>query len=548
MHEGVEMNRADNIKKSLGIASVIMMSSVLLSRVFGLLREVVLASQGGTSAEVDVYVASFLIPDFVNHLLASGALSLVFIPLFQKYLAHNDREHAWRLFSNVFTTGTVVIIVLLTLAMSFTEPILSVLGKNIDNPARPELMAKTARMTRIILPAQLFFFWGALFMAVQYAQKQFIFAALAPLIYNVGIIVGGVFFYRLVGIEAFSWGVLTGAFAGSVCVQLIGARRVGMRLRMFIDFRDRDLLRYFLLSLPFIVGIGMTYANELLFRFFASYVREGTGAIASLNYALRIMMIPVGLFGQAFAAASFPFISQLAAENKISEMNRIANGIIIRIGVVLIPVCGVMAALSEYVVRCIYQWGRFDTMSTSLTAPLLSLLLIGAVANAAYFIVQRNYYAFHNTVFPMIVSTSVVVFFIPLFWAAARMFGVRGIGLAMSSSLLLQFILLFTIWSSRHSNMSGYWKVWRIYGAVFGCTVCGMVVCMLAARSVRSVMAGLDSRVTAIIILLFVGAPVCGAILVVVQRAKIYPALSVLAEALTRKKKWGGEERSTELP
>ena len=259
--------------KSISMASLIMMGSVLLSRVLGLVRVQVLASLGGTSGQMDAYVAAFLIPEFLNHLLAGGFMSITFIPLFQRHLLAKDEARAWGLFSNIFISGTLVMIGLIVVCLVFARQILGLLGTHVGGAD----IGLAVRMTRIILPAQLFFYWGALLMAVQFAHKRFFIPALAPLFYNGGIILGGVLLAPRLGIEGFAWGVLGGAFVGNAVVQVVGLRNLGARLRWTVNFKDPDLIKYVVISLPLILGLGMQFSNEIAFRIFGSRPQSGPG-------------------------------------------------------------------------------------------------------------------------------------------------------------------------------------------------------------------------------------------------------------------------------
>jgi putative peptidoglycan lipid II flippase len=445
-----ETNQALKLKKSLTVASLIMMGSVLVSRVMGLVREMVLARLLGTNAEMDAYVASFLIPEFLNHFLAGGFLSITFIPIFQRYLFQNQREKAWKVFSNLLTIGSAAFLALIVIAMVFADPIVGLLGQHIsEGPVR----ALTVRLTRIIMPAQIMFYWGAFFMAVQYANHRFFLPALAPLFYNLGIIACGWLLFRWCGVAGFAWGVLVGAFLGNVAIQLPGALRVGMRFRLRFDLKDQDLVKYILLTLPLVVGLGMTFSNEVFFRFFGSFL--GTGGLASVSYSLRTMLLMVGVFGQASGVASYPFLSSLAVEKKFGEMNRLLNGIVLKIGVYCIPPCVVMMALSHQVIGVLFQHGRFSAASTAATAPVLLMYLIGAFPFAASTIVMRNYYAMQNTLFPMIVSTVIALLSIPCYLVFSKVMGARGIALAASMMMTIQFSLLYCIWSERQGNREG---------------------------------------------------------------------------------------------
>jgi putative peptidoglycan lipid II flippase len=435
-----------NTAKSISVASLIMMGSVLLSRALGIVREQVLAGLGGTSGQMDAYVAAFLIPEFLNHLLAGGFMSITFIPLFQRHLVDQNEPRAWRLFSNIFTSGTLVMAVLVAVCLVFTPQILGLLGSKAGGAD----IGLAVRMTRIILPAQLFFYWGALLMAVQFAHKRFFIPALAPLFYNGGIILGGVLLGPRLGIEGFAWGVLGGAFVGNAAIQLFGLRDLKPQIRLVVDFKDPDLLKYVLISLPLILGLGMQFSNEIAFRIFGAFL--GEGGLASLNYSLRIMWVLVGIFGQAVGIASFPYLTGLAAEGKLGELNKLAFGVLSRVGILLIPVSAVLMALAPEVVTVLFQRGKFTAASTAMTAPVLQLYLVGSFAFAAMTIVTRCFYALQNTVLPMVVSTLTAIACIPLYWVLSAKWAAPGIALAGSLAAIVQLVALTAIWVRRHGT------------------------------------------------------------------------------------------------
>jgi putative peptidoglycan lipid II flippase len=448
-----------------------MMGSVLLSRVMGILREAVLAGFGGTSAQIDAYVAAFLIPEFLNHLLAGGFMTITFIPLFQRHLIDNNEERASRMFSNILTTGSFAMLILIAGCMVFTRDLLGLLGSHIKDPVN---LALATRMTRIILPSQLFFYWGALFMAVQYAHKKFFVPALAPLFYNGGIIAGGLFLGRRLGVEGFAWGVLGGAFVGNAVVQLIGMVNTRLKFRLIIDLRDRDFITYVLTSLPLVLGLGMQFSNEMLFRIFGSFL--GVGGLASLNYSLRVMWVLVG-FGQAVGVASYPFLTSLVAQGKMNDMNRTAYDIMRKVGVLLIPVAVVVMVLAPEVIAVLFQRRKFTAVSTLATAPVLVFYLIGAFAFGATTIVTRCFYALKNTLLPMLVSTAVVVVTIPVYWILAKSFGAQGIALAGSITAILLWAVLATFWTKRHGSAPMAGVMMATYAkALVGAVAAGVVV------------------------------------------------------------------------
>jgi len=451
---------SESLYKKVGIASLIMMASVFLSRSIGLFREMVIAYIAGAGGEVDAYQIAFVVPEILNHLVASGFLSVTFIPIFSRYLADNREAEGWQVFSVILTCFGMLLLIFITLSVIFAPELVSLIAPGIDDPV---LKSKAVRMTRIIMPAQFFFFSGGMLMAVQFAKEKFALPALAPLFYNLGIIGGGVFLAPALGMEGFSWGVLAGAFAGNFALQYLGARRVGMNYRPVINFRHPDLRKYILLTLPLMLGLTMTFSTEFFIKFFGSFLP--TGSIAGLNYGLRVMLVLVAFFGQAVGTASFPFMARLAAEKKVREMNNLLNTTL-KILSLVIPFSMLLLVLRHEVIVVLFQRGRFDTSATALTAQVLIFLMPGAFAFAAQTVVARGFYAMQNTLFPAIFGTLAVLLSIPLYVVGLHLMGVEGVALAISASVVMQVIILFATWN-RYSQNNDSRGVYAAFGKMF---------------------------------------------------------------------------------
>ena len=432
-----------SVYEKVGIASLVMMTSVFLSRVIGLLREMAIAWRVGAGAEVDAYQIAFVLPEILNHVVASGFLSVTFIPLFTRRLIRQGEAEAGRVFSNLLCIFGAVASLGVAVAMIFAPRLVGWAAPGLEDP---EAMAAAVRMTRIILPAQVFFFAGGLLMAVQFAREHFLMPALAPLVYNLGIIAGGLLLGPWLGIEGFAWGVLAGAFGGNLLLQWAGARRLGLRFRPAWEWRHPDVRAYLRLTLPLMVGLTMAFSTEFFFRFFGSYLPAGS--IAVLNFSLRVMLILVGIFGQAVGAASYPFMARLADEGRLDELNRLMNRTL-RYLALLIPVSVLLMVLSPEVVRLLFERGRFDPQATRLTADTLVWFLAGAVGFAAYTVVVRGYYAMRNTLFPAVFGTVAVLASLPLYPLGILLMGVEGVALAISFSGILQVVLLYILWGRR---------------------------------------------------------------------------------------------------
>jgi len=433
--------------KKIGIASAIMMVSVFLSRVIGLFREMAIAYAGGAGGDVDAYQIAFVIPEILNHIAASGFLSITFIPIFSNYLANNKEEEGWRVFSLIMTCFGGGLLFFILIAMILAPQLVSIIAPGLSDP---QIISKTVRMTRIILPAQFFFFLGGLLMAVQFSKERFTIPALAPLLYNIGIISGGMLLGSRFGMEGFSWGVLGGAFAGSFLLQWWGAKKAGMKFQINFDFMHPDLRKYVYLTLPLMLGLTMTFSTEFFLKFFGSYLPHGS--IAALNYGLRIMLIMVGLFGQAVGTATYPFMARLVAENKIEEMNKLLNDTLRALSIV-VPFSVLAMVLRHEIVLIIFQRGRFDAAATEVTSGLLVFLLAGTFAFAAQTVVVRGFYAMQKTLLPAVFGTIAVVLSIPIYYYCMHVMGAAGIALSISLSAFLQVFLLYALWNKQSQNI-----------------------------------------------------------------------------------------------
>lgn len=474
---------AASLSKKVGIASLIMMASVFTSRVIGVFRESVIACIGGRGEAVDAYQIAFILPDILNHIVASGFLSITFIPIFSRYLAQDREAAGWRIFSIIFNCFGALLVVMVVAAEIFTPSLIALAAPGLKSPA---VIAQVITMTRIILPAQLFFFAGGMFMAVQFAKERFFLPALAPLVYNAGIILGGLLLGPRFGMVGFSWGVLAGAFAGNFVLQYWGAKKLGLRMIPIFVFRHPEFSTYLKITLPLMFGLTMTFSHELFIRFFGSFLPPGS--IAGLNYAKLVMLVVVGVFGQAVGAATYPFIARLVAENKLSEANRLLNAALRHLALI-IPATAMIMVLRSEVVGLLFQRGKFAAADTADTAGLLVFMMPGAVAFAAQTLVVRGYYAMQNTLFPAVFSTIAVLASIPVYLLGMRAFGARGIALAGALAALFQVILLYALWNRRSAN-PGSQRVYAFYGKM---TVLSLFIGLFLEWFKHAALSGIDA-------------------------------------------------------
>lgn len=422
----------------LGPAALIMAGSVFLSRFMGLARDKVISYYYGAGPETDIYNASFAIPDFINYLLAGGYFSITLIPLLARYFKDNE-EDGWKFFSAAFWWVVVAIGGVTALAWVFAPQLAYLAAPGFDAAAR----ARLTDFLRIILPAQACFLPGACFTALLIMRRQFTVPALTPLIYNGCIILTGLlftYFFPSRGIEGFSWGVLLGAALGSLIVPGLAARAGGLDLKPVL--RHPGLKRFILLALPLMLGQSIVVLDEQFVRVFGSLGPEG--AISHLNYARRIMMVPVGVVAQAAGVASYPFLAALVAQGDKRGFDRTVNKALLTTVAVIIPLSAWMISVATPTIRLIFEQGRFAAPATDATSALLAIMLTSTAFWAIQQVLGRGFYANENTLTPVLVGTAATLCALPCYYLGAKSLGAPGVALAGVASLA--FYTVFLLW------------------------------------------------------------------------------------------------------
>ncbi len=427
----------------MGRAAVLMMASVLASRILGYARDAIIAYQNGATPETDAYFVAFTIPDFLNYLLAGGSLSITFIPIFSKYLADGREKEGYRSFSSIATIMGLGMIFFVILGEFLADRAIPLIAPGFP----PDQVGIAARLTRIVLPAQLFFYLGGLLMAIQYSRNQFLLPALAPLIYNAGIIAGGLLLGPALGMAGFAWGVLAGSFVGNFAVQLYGARRSGLEFSLRFDFGDPGFRDFVRLSIPIMLGFSLVVVDEWMTRIFGSFLLAG--AITWLNNARRLMQVPIGVLGQSSGVASFPFLSAQAARGEKGEMWETLSSTLRWVFFLSCAAAAVVGVLSREVVLAVFKRGAFTIDDTLWTASALSAFSVGIPFWCAQAIVSRGFFALKDTWTPTLVGTGAWIVCLPVYYLLTQKSGVFGLALASSIGIFLHTAVLYALLMKR---------------------------------------------------------------------------------------------------
>jgi putative peptidoglycan lipid II flippase len=427
--------------RTVGIASAIWAGSILLSRVMGLVREQIIGRTLGASRQADLYFASFTLPDFLNYLLAAGALSIVFIPIFVEHLERGEEKEGWEAFSAIanfiVVAGSLAIVLLMILA----RPLAGIVAPGFTDPGDTETLV---RLIRIVLPAQFFHVIGGLLSAALQARDRHLLPAMAPLVYSGCIIAGGLVGANYPGLQAdgFAWGVLAGSILGPFALPLYGCRGIRMRWSAIASLRSPALRRYLWLSFPIMLGFSIVVVDEWIIKNQASYLAAGT--LSYLQYGRTLMKVPIGVFGMAVGVAAYPTMSRMVAAGQVTQ----AYSVLCRaVRLMLFMTFAAQVCLTVAGFEAAYLiWGifssRFSVADAQATGTILMLLCLGLGGWAAQSVISRGFYALGSTWLPTITGTFIAVAMIPAYVLLRHGWGAAGLAIASSAAILVYVLLL----------------------------------------------------------------------------------------------------------
>ena len=416
-------------------ATVVLMVSTFLSSVFGMLRNMYIAWLFGRGMEADAFLAAFQLPDMIAYFLVGGAASITFVTILTRYRDTGREEEGHRSLSVILTTMYLVLGGAIIVAEFLAPLYVRWWFDGFDAPKA----ALCVHLTRILLPAQLFFFAGGVFGSVLLVRKQFNVQAVAPLIYNLGTIVGGLLLAKRYGVSSLAFGTVAGAFFGPFLLNAIFAHRMGARYRVIFDWRDKGLREWVRLSLPLMAGVSLVTADIWIIAHFAS---STSGAISLITYAKRLFTAPMAVLAQAAGAASMPFFASLWAQGKRSEFaNSVADSVSRVVCLGLLAASG-MAALGVPLVSVLFVGGRFSYADARTCAGYFAVFSISLFLWSAQSIYSRAFYAAGNTFAPMAAGTIVTVVSLPVYAGFYRWYGAMGLAFASDIGIALQTLAI----------------------------------------------------------------------------------------------------------
>ena len=429
-----------SVGRVLANASLILPIAALASRHLGWIRLLVIGSQFGATADLDAYFAAFRIPDAIFQLVVAGALSAALIPVFSSYRARDDEKEAWRLASSVINLVLVALAVFSAVMAILAPWVVPVIAPGFDAPTT----ALTVRLTRLMLLSPVFIGMGAVVTGLLNSYGRFGVPALAPLVYNLGIIGAAVVLAPALGVEGLAVGVVIGSIL-HLAIQLPQLRNVGQGYDLSIGLRHPGVRQVAWLMGPRLLGLAAGQVNFIASTVLASNL--GAGSVTAYNYAFQLSQIPVGVLGVSVAVALFPTFSRDAALGRIAEIRRQLSTSLRILIFLAAPLTAAMIVLARPIAAVFFQYGLFSTAAADRTAGALAFFSIGLSGHIVVHVLTRAFYAMQDTRIPVLWAVIAVAINVPLMAILSGPMGVEGLALALSISASLEVLGL--IWALR---------------------------------------------------------------------------------------------------
>lgn len=417
--------------QSITAAAFIISSAGLLSRSAGIARDHIFAKLYSTGPVIDAYFAAFKIPDLIYNLLVVGALTAGFIPTFTK-LWEKDATHtaAWKLANNVLNIVVIALLLLASVGILCAPTAARIIAPGFSG----ERQTLVIQFTRIIFLSPLFLSISMIMGGILQSLRRFVLFSLAPIFYNLGIILGATVLVPLCGLNGLAYGVVLGALL-HCSLQIYGAYAAGFRWRPQLNWRDKDTHQIGKLMVPRTIGLAISQLNTVAITMLASLLP--IGSVAVYNYANNLQSVPLGLIGIPFALAVFPSLSIAIAQNDLPLFRTRLTETLRHIIFLIIPCSLIMLLLRAQIVRVILGSGEFDWNATIATADTLAFFALSLFAQAVTPLLARSFYAFSDTVTPLVVAIISELCTIIAALLLTKPLGVAGLALASSSGAFI---------------------------------------------------------------------------------------------------------------
>lgn len=411
----------------------------IASRLLGLVREVLVAREFGAGPVLDAYVAAFRIPDLLFLVIMSGSFGAAFIPVFAGYLARDREDLAWQLASAVLNIAAIATLVLAGLTFVLADP----LAKHVLlRGSEPEYQRLCADLMRILLLSPILLGFGIAAKGILEAEDRFTLPALAPLLYNLAIVVSAAFIAPSRGIKGLAVGVVAGAFLHAA-IQIPGLIRAGMRYVPTVRRDTPGLARVGKLLLPRVIGQAAFQVNFIVVTLFAS--EAGSGHLSAFNYAWQLLMLPHGVIAISISTVVFPSLARLYEQGDLAGFRHTFARAIRPLLFLSFPAAVGLFAFRKSIVQVILEHGVFDQEAVRLTADALAFFAAGLIAYAVVEVLTRVFYGMNDTRTPVIAGVVTIGLNIVLCAVLVGPYESAGLALSLSLTTAIEGLVLLVV-------------------------------------------------------------------------------------------------------
>ena len=461
--------------KTIVSAAILLGAASLASRILGLLRDRILAGKFGAGDELDIYFAAFRVPDLIYNLIVVGALTAGFIPVFTSYLrekgnnskSEERNSEAWYLANGVLNIIGLGLVIFCAIAIIFARQIIPVITPGFS----PQKIETTVNLTRLIFLSPIFLGISGVFSGILQSFKNFFAFALAPVLYNLGIIFGAVFLTKYFGLFGLGMGVVIGAFL-HMAIQIPPAIFSGWRYKLVLDLTHSGIKRIGKLMVPRTLSLGVSQLNFLAMTFIASTL--AAGSIAVFNFAYNIVSLPLGIVAVSYAVAAFPSLSGAAAKKDWVSFSKDFSSAFRQILFFVIPASVFLIILRAQLVRVILGSGEFGWEDTILTIQSLQYLAIGLFAEGLILLLVRAFFAVEDTWTPAVLGFLGTIFRLAGAFFFAKILGVSGLALGFALGGILNMGLLWIFLEEKVGDLKQNEIIFSGFKILLGSLVAGL--------------------------------------------------------------------------
>lgn len=435
------------VSTSMASAALIVALFSVMSRLAGFVRDYILLALFYQDGQVlDAYYQALRIPDMLLQLFVIGALSASFIPIFSRYYAAGDEARAWR-YTNAVLFALVIGFMVLAIIGAICAPLFApLLGVNFPDDVRDMMVS----MMRVMFIGQTFFSISMVFGSVLQGAKRFFLYAFAPIVNNVGIIIGALCFVPIYGPIGLAYGTVLGAVLHAV-TQLVGAYGIGFRFALVRFWKDADVFRTLRQMVPRTMGLAVNQFNFLGMDILASALVAGSVTLLNVSYALNYF--PIGVVGVSYAIAAFPTFCDHVNRGDHEGFRKSFSETVRQVLFFIIPITVVTLLLRAQIVRVLYGSRGFDWDATIIASTTLGFFAMSFFAQAVVYVLVRAYFAFEDAVTPLVIGmVGAVVNVVAGHMLAAHM-GVAGLALGFTLAAIVQAALLWVFLRIRAGSL-----------------------------------------------------------------------------------------------